>query len=142
MTILEYLRSSEALEKIRLLLADHHSRIGIGEDVGLLGIDPCGAWMRVRLAYTKDGISVYYRLTPPGYIVSDSGDSVSGIMRRTGRSWAESTSRAIDAVGDRVLLHGNGDADISFPRAVDEAWLPEILIRVLTAVAACAEVGV
>lgn len=158
MTLREYLASPDAIADVDVLLTSSETEEN-EEGERFLGrsptekdtadwwlIPPGGAWHNVGLDYgegeSHDIATCYYRATPTGYVISDCGESVTGIMRRLGCSWSEARTWVASIVDDSAIFFGHGsDGDICHTidghKHSDD--LPTAIVRVLRAVAACAE---
>jgi hypothetical protein len=123
----------------------------VAEKAMMLVLKPCGAWKRVHLAVKRDdGMgfdqigSVYYRQTQDGHFLSDCGESLTGIMLRTGCTWAQAHQRIATVVDDSTIFFGHssqGEIGYGIDGHKHSDDLPTAIIRILRAVAACAEVG-
>lgn len=155
MTLTEYLSSPLAIEDVRALLAKKPERdIRLhfpGESIVERASKPIfcwcewqtGAWRAVAAQFgtTSEKFTCYYRQTESGFVVSDCGESVSGIMRRTGKDWNAAMSEWESVrvrMKFRTTLYPAGPAMLIRDVSADD--LPAALVSVLSAVAKCAEV--
>ena len=141
MTLTEYLGSAQAIEDVRMLLRQWKSHDGtstshIGPTGQIMHASLAEAWTRIELATSgKDWrlpVAYYRYIEASGtFVVSDCGEAVSGIMRRTGKDWADACA----------LISGLTGVVAQQRASISAADLPAALVSVLSAVAKCAEVG-
>ena len=90
---------------MRALLADPGNRDGyIERSASTTGLDWARIddkpWLSIQLWTASKCIGCYYRETSPGsFVVSDCGESVSGIMRRTGKHGSEAQLATAETEG-------------------------------------------
>lgn len=139
MTLTEYLASPAAVEDVRAMLQmepeSGYVEMALGDH--FLALDRDTPWDHISVGASESGPihGCYYRSIENGIEISDLGESVSGIMRRTGKSWRDSCAAAFEvcpqftpAAPDLLII-------------VTPGGLAEALVSALAAVAKCQGVG-
>lgn len=98
MTLREYLTSPQAVEDVKALLASEPTAGPLrtrSAAACMWSARESGPWTRVETwaqspAGRVEFLNCYYHPDDDRFMVSDCGESVSAIMRRTGKSWQES----------------------------------------------------
>lgn len=140
MTLTEYLSSAQAIDDVRALLAEpirsgYRTHVTDEINVHVLCDEPVGPWRRIDIDTI---VRCYYREPTPGaFVVSDCGEAVSGIMRRTGRNYKRASNALCDAIGGALVMFDGSLSEHTGDLCPD---LATALVRVLSAVAKCAEV--
>lgn len=137
-TLQEYLAAG-AVEDVREFLAKPSPQVGFVE--GGRGSfrwsrdDGRRVWTWIAVVHSSSTggvvLSCYYRQTDSGFIVSDCGETVSEVMRRTGETWRESLA-FVHLVECGGALETERPADIYVDDADD---LAQAIVTVLSLVA-------
>jgi len=137
MTLQSYL-SSGAVEDVKTAIEMGLKSSWDLSDIGKPGVEiefaPDGAWTLVMVSVGTESEVCYYREQSGSYIVSDCGETVSEVMRRTGKTWRQAFDFAWGCLDLAPRIQGRmgGDIWIDTDSASD---LPAAIVSVLGAVA-------
>lgn len=145
MTLSKYLALTVVLSDVNELLASagithdgKHKRLILPSVAMQWDAIPDRAWTHVQVAFDGsrdvfEAVSCYYRRTANGFLISDRGETVSEVMRRTGKTWRDSLA-FVHQIECLAPLDTERDADIKLDQ-VEQDGLVQAIVTVLSIVA-------